>query len=381
MKAIVLSDLHLDAGGDPATEDAFVSFLEWLTGRARSDHAPLRLIVLGDLFDLLHAPAGAADPLDALEAVAARHRSALAALGAAATSGIQVDLVPGNHDSELVDPELQAQLRALAADAAGVDAAQLRSSFRVRPWFVLVPGLLYAEHGSQYHSLNAVADPLAPFGRWSPRLPPGAVLDLGLRGVEGAARMRALVSLLPALLRASAARRRRNAATVASLQAYARETGLSPGALAALRDLSEDSPVALVRNLSAALLGRAAYVESRQQRAAVAVQQILAREGQAVPVYVFGHTHRVDHCALTVGDKRLLWVNAGAWADGGFGFAEVESQADGVAARLWRWDATARSALTLGDPLFSPPSVAQEGAPAARARDAGSRSPDPLATP
>ena len=197
MRAIVLSDLHLGATAG-ATDDAFVSFLEWLAERAHSDAEPWRLILLGDFLDLLHAPAGVGDPLAALDAVAAQHMSVLAALGAAAADGIVVDLIPGNHDSELADPDLQERLRALVADAAGTSASLLRPTFRVRPWFLLVPGLLYAEHGSQYHALNAVADPLSPFGRWSRRLPPGAVLDLFFRRAEHGGRARALPRLTPA---------------------------------------------------------------------------------------------------------------------------------------------------------------------------------------
>ena len=84
---VVLSDLHLGASAGTATDDAFVSFLEWLTERVRCEEGPWRLVLLGDLLDLLHAPAGAPDPLAALDAVAARHRSTLAALGAAAAHG------------------------------------------------------------------------------------------------------------------------------------------------------------------------------------------------------------------------------------------------------------------------------------------------------
>ena len=381
MRAIVLSDLHLGATAG-ATDDAFVSFLEWLAERAHSDTEPWRLILLGDVLDLLHAPAGVGDPLAALDAVAAQHMSALAALGAAAADGIAVDLIPGNHDSELADPDLQERLRALVADAAGTSASLLRPTFRVRPWFLLVPGLLYAEHGSQYHALNAVADPLSPFGRWSRRLPPGAVLDLFFRRAEHSGRARALPRVVPAMLRALARRGRTGAATVASLHTFAPEAGLSPDALAGLRGLAEDSWVALLRNACAAALGRAGHVESRQQQAALAVHQILAQEAQPAPVYVFGHTHRVAHRALDANSARLLWFNGGAWADGSYGFVEVEGRADGVVARLCHWDPAARSTLTLSDPLLAQPSVAQEGAPTTRGvRSAGNRSADAVATP
>jgi UDP-2,3-diacylglucosamine pyrophosphatase LpxH len=381
VKVAVLSDLHLGATADTSTEDAFVSFLEWLAARAQSDSEPWRLVLLGDLFDLLHPPADASDPLAALNTLAVRHRTSLAALGAATASGVVVDLVPGNHDSELLDADLQDNLRVLVADAAAVSAAQLRPMFHVRPWFVLLPGLLYAEHGSQYHALNAVADPLAPFGRWSRRLPPGAVLDLFLRGAKGGARPRALLRLLPAVLRAAARRRRTDAATIASLQAHAQRTGLSLEALRALRGLAEDSWAALLRNLFAATLGRAGHVEARQQNAVVAVHRILVREGREVPVYAFGHTHRIAHGVLHSDGAQLLWANGGAWADGNYCFTEVEGRAGRVVARLRQWNPAARAALTRGDPLPCAVPVAQEGAPTTPARNVGNTAPDPVTTP
>ena len=378
MKAVVLSDLHLGAAG-AATEDAFVSFLEWLTARARSDATPWRLVLLGDLLDLLHAPGP--DPRAALDAVAARQRPVLAALGAAAAHGVVVDVVPGNHDSELVDSDLQERLRALVAAAAGTSAALLRPTFRVRPWFLLVPGLLYAEHGSQYHALNAVADPLAPSGRWSRRLPPGAVLDLFLSGADHGGPAPGLPRLLPAAVGALARRGRTDASTAASLRACAQEAGLSPGALVALRGLAETSPGALLRNVYAAVCRRTGHVERRQQEAAVAVHRILARERQAAPVYVFGHTHRVAHLALDADGMQLLWINGGAWADGSYGFVEVEGGADGVVARLCEWDPLERSTRMLNRPLPARSAAAQECAAAARPRSAENRSADPVATP
>lgn len=381
MKAIVLSDLHLDSSG-PATDEVFVSFLEWLVARAHSGEGPWRLIVLGDLFELLHVPVDL-DPLTALEAVAADHRCAFAALGEVAASAIRVDLVPGNHDSELLDPALQERLRVLVADAVGTSAERLRSNFRIQPWFVLVPGVLYAEHGSQYHPLNAVADPLAPFGRWSRRLPPGAVLDLGLRELKDGARTRALPRLLPAIMRATARRRWQDEATAISLQSHAQQTGLSPDAVAELRGLSGDAPLALVGNLSAALLRRSNYVESRQQHAAVAIHEILAREGQAVPLYVFGHTHRAAQRTLPAAQTSLRWLNPGAWANGTYRFAQVEDHSGAVDARLCRWDTAARSAFPLetNDSFLSSDCGAQEDEPESRVSPIGSGSADPAATP
>ena len=380
MRALVLSDLHLGAAGT-TTDDAFISFVERLTEGARRDGRPLQLVLLGDFLDLLHAPVGARDPLAALDVVAARHRSALAALGVAAANGVVVNIVPGNHDSELVEPDLQEHLRTLVADAACTSPARLRSNFRIRPWFLLVPGLLYAEHGSQYHALNAVADPLAPFGRWSGRLPLGAVLDGLSCETEHRGRARALPHVLPAALRALTQRGRTDPSTAASLHACAREAGLSAEAPAALRRLADDSWTALMRNARAAVPGRTGYVESRQQQAAAAIHEILAREGKRAPVYVFGHTHHIGYRAIHSDGAPLLWFNGGAWVNAGYGFLEVNGRAGCVVARLCRWDPVARSALAVSGPLLVRSGGAQDRVPTTRVRKAGSMSVDPVVSP
>lgn len=382
MRAIVLSDLHLGAAGGSATSDAFVSFVDWVAERSHRDTSPWRLVVLGDFLDLLHAPADARDPLAALDAVAAGQRPALAALGAAAAHGLRIDIVPGNHDSELVDPEVQERLRALVAGAAGTSVATVGQSLSVRPWFLLVPGLLYAEHGSQYHALNAVADPLAPFGRWSRRLPPGAILDLFLDESRRGSRLGALLRLLSSALRAVNGRARTDASTAESRRACAAASGLSTGALDAVRGLAENSPAALVRSACNTALGRGGLVESRQRRAAVEIHQILEGEGQSVPVYVFGHTHRAAHSELGAGGKRLLWFNGGAWAaGGGFGFVEVYRRPEGVVAELCSWNPVTRSTVAVSGPLQSPGWAAQERAPATRPRAVGSGSAAAVARP
>jgi hypothetical protein len=166
------------------------------------------------------------------------------------------------------------------------------------------------------------------------------VVDLFVRAEHGE-RARAAAELAPAMLRALTRRGRRGAASVASLRARAEEAGLSLDALARLRGLAENSSAALVRNACATALGRGDHVESRQQQAAVAVHDILVRQGQAAPVYVFGHTHRVAHCALHADSAQLLWFNGGAWVDASYGFVEVDGRADGVVARLCRWDPVA----------------------------------------
>lgn len=375
MRVLILSDLHIGATTGSATSDAWVSFLDWVVERSDDDAAPWRLVVLGDFLDLLHAPADVRDPLAALDAVAARHRSTFAALGAAVERGVQIDVVPGNHDSELLDTDVQEHLRALVAEAAAASPTALLAGFRIRRWFLLVPGYLYAEHGSQYHALHAVADPLAPSGRWSPQLPPGAALDLLLGDWERGRRTHALRRLLSALARRGSAA----ASTGASLEAHASESGISLRAVGDIHALGENSWAALVRNAHAAALGRSSFVESRQQRAALAVHRILTGERQSVPAYVFGHTHRAAHCALDADGTRLLCFNSGAWTNGGYEFVELSRRAGGVTARLCRWDPLLRSAIALSGPLSSATFPAQVPELTRRRRNAGSGSAVPVA--
>lgn len=375
MRVLILSDIHLGAATGSATSDAWVSFLDWVGERSDDDAVPWRLVVLGDFLDLLHAPADVRDPLAALDAVAARHRSAFAALGTAVERGVQIDLVPGNHDSELLDTDVQEHLRALVAEAAGASPTPLLARFRIQRWFLLVPGFLYAEHGSQYHALNAVADPLAPSGRWSRQLPPGAALDLLRADGERGRRTHALRRLLSALARRGSA----DASIGASLEAHASASGISPRAVGAVHALGENSWAALVRNAHAAALGRNSFVESRQQQAALAIHRILTGERQPVPVYVFGHTHRAAHSALYAGGTRLLCFNSGAWANAGYDFVELSRWAGGVTARLCRWDPLVRSAIALSGALSSSTFAAQVPELTRRRWSVGSGSAVPVA--
>lgn len=63
-------------------------------------------------------------------------------------AGHRVVIILGNHDRELIFPEVQAALRARVEAAAG--GAELRGELRFEPWFYHVPGEIYVEHGHQY---------------------------------------------------------------------------------------------------------------------------------------------------------------------------------------------------------------------------------------
>jgi hypothetical protein len=107
----------------------------------------------------------------ALAGIAAAHPSPLAALGAYAGAGNPVAIVPGNHESELLDPYLQRRFGELVSELAGRNGGAPSLSFH--PWFFLLPGVVYAEHGSQYHAINAFRNHSRRVGGGAPSHPSG----------------------------------------------------------------------------------------------------------------------------------------------------------------------------------------------------------------
>jgi len=88
-----------------------------------------------------------------LDRIATGHRRVFASLGEFAASDSRVVVVPGNHDLELIRPSTQARFCELVDEACGQPGAATRIEFQ--PWIYYVPGVLYAEHGSQYHDAGA----------------------------------------------------------------------------------------------------------------------------------------------------------------------------------------------------------------------------------
>ncbi|MCE9574504.1 MAG: hypothetical protein K8W52_15255 [Deltaproteobacteria bacterium] len=177
---VVVSDVHLGedllpgASGRAArdvglAEAAFTDFVRHLT-RTRQDGRPWRLVINGDGIDLMLAPtAGGAFPetrtaaaaLARIDLIIARHPGAFEALARFAAAGNRVDLVAGNHDLELIWPEVGAHaVAAIAALAPGV--AGVAQRIAVRPWFVYEPGLCWIEHGHQYDATCSFEYGLAP---------------------------------------------------------------------------------------------------------------------------------------------------------------------------------------------------------------------------
>jgi hypothetical protein len=185
---IVVSDLHLGRGFDPATkrwhrleaflyDDDFLAFCRWLCRSQREQAPPLALILNGDTFDFLRIEPAAGGgrpersyaPLLTPAAAAtmahdvlAGHPAFAAGLADLLAAGHEVLFLPGNHDLELQWEPVQEAVRAVLArqlEAQGGQAGAIdRLSFA--PWFFHEPGRIWIEHGCQYDPENAFRFPL-----------------------------------------------------------------------------------------------------------------------------------------------------------------------------------------------------------------------------
>jgi UDP-2,3-diacylglucosamine pyrophosphatase LpxH len=190
---LVVSDLHFGEELLPgatserrhAVELGAKAFREMLGYHAsrRLGGRPWRLVIAGDLFDFMSVmvPASHAMPARStderhhgigrtaaagvvrMRLICENQRPLLGEMIRFAAAGHSIDIVVGNHDIELLESdvvaELERQLRAAAAAgfaattggnlAVGqLDAALSR--IRVVPWFVYVPGVAWIEHGHVY---------------------------------------------------------------------------------------------------------------------------------------------------------------------------------------------------------------------------------------
>jgi UDP-2,3-diacylglucosamine pyrophosphatase LpxH len=187
---LVVSDLHFGEELLPGatTErrravdlgvEAFREFLRYHAVR-RIDGRPWRLVIAGDLFDFMSVvvpgspglPARSADErrfglargakagVPRMRAICENHAGLLADMVAFAAAGHSIDIVVGNHDVELLEKEVVAELKRHLAKA-GADARAL-DRIGVVPWFVYVPGVAWIEHGHVYDEGCSFEFNLAP---------------------------------------------------------------------------------------------------------------------------------------------------------------------------------------------------------------------------
>jgi UDP-2,3-diacylglucosamine pyrophosphatase LpxH len=187
---LVVSDLHFGEELMPGASlerrhavdlgaNAFREFLRHHTVRRR-DGRPWRLVIAGDLFDFMSVvipglpdrPAKTADErkfglgrgvlpgVERLKRICEVHQPLLVDLGRFAAAGHRVDIIVGNHDVELIAPEVVDELMRQIA-AAGADPRAL-SRIQVVPWFIYEPGVAWIEHGHVYDEGCSFEFNLAP---------------------------------------------------------------------------------------------------------------------------------------------------------------------------------------------------------------------------
>ena len=186
---IVVSDLHLGRGLDPATkryhrleaffyDEDFRAFCRWACADAAARGGPMTLVLNGDVFDLLRIepeipPEGTSlekrfgaltTPPVAARMVAdilAGHPPFVEALADVLAAQHDVVLLCGNHDLEMQWPQVQEEIRrALAKPLEARRSPGALSRLRFEPWFHYEPGRIWIEHGCQYDPENAFRFPL-----------------------------------------------------------------------------------------------------------------------------------------------------------------------------------------------------------------------------
>lgn len=296
----LVSDLHLDVGcGDArGTADAFAEFLR---SRVLPGAAGEAVVLLGDTLEV--AGLSVDGSVARLDALAASHPQVFGALRECVAHGVQVHVVAGNHDVDLARPAVSQRLRDLLADPYG-------RSVVVHPWALHLPGLFFAEHGHQHHSVHRLPTLLFASVDDAVRLPTPALVTWHTRGSAPARLVRTARALLATRAAEGQALRPAHAAL---LDAEAARLSLSPGAA---RALWQQSRFRLGRTvgvtagrLARQRLGRPLHANTAQ-RHAEGVTRELSRHGSPVRWYVSGHTHRAG--AQVVPDGATCF-NSGTW--------------------------------------------------------------------
>jgi UDP-2,3-diacylglucosamine pyrophosphatase LpxH len=215
---LIISDLHLRGGFQNATaglyhfDEEFADFLRHYRIH-RGTNRPWRLIIGGDLIEFLfitdtpdpterllrgatftenelrYGPGTAAEKsrwkLDVI--LRSSHPQLLLAMARFIAEGNEILVLRGNHDIELSWPEVQEHFRRLIAEHHPTDVSYMRMKELVAArvqfplWFWYTPGLLYAEHGSQYDpfcSTEHVTNPVVPV---APTLLQLSIADFSIR--------------------------------------------------------------------------------------------------------------------------------------------------------------------------------------------------------
>ncbi len=207
LEHVLLSDVHLSEVVSPpapgwfeykaapaAQDDDLVAFLTSIERRRPEAFAATEVVFNGDTFDfdlVYSGPEGVKVPKGGLPPTLAAsiykmgrilddHPRFVRGLSGFLARGNRVVFVMGNHDRELSFPEVREVLRArLAAAAPAGQGARVAGAIAFEPWFVLRPGVLFAEHGQQYDSTCSYRDVLRPLIPADQAHPPELEMPLG----------------------------------------------------------------------------------------------------------------------------------------------------------------------------------------------------------
>ena len=372
---VVVADLHMSSGWDPVaaapsrSEDffndgPFARFLDWRLEEGRLRRRAWRLLLLGDFLDFTRVELGVPDgdrrrldmsagaALAKLERIVAGHPEVFEALRRLTASGVAIDIVPGNHDLELLHAPVQSRVR----EVLHANLPATGGAVSVHPWIFHLPGVLYAEHGHQHHDINRIpgmagaqdAEGLGPplgsrVVEWMTAVidaaDPGGPLEPSFRRLAGALRgrpaalataWRAHWALLTALAhfalgrRAGGATANRTGFAPDALAAQAAALGLPTRTVAELDALGATSSAKTALRLLGVVLGGlrrsadgpSASVEAGSgymRAAASAAHRVLTAAGQPAACYVFAHTH-LGELAPLAGGRPATYLNTGTWS-------------------------------------------------------------------
>src|SRR5215216_381582 len=409
---IILSDLHLSAVQDIKSghcvaregfhyDVAFSHFIDHLLARVKSEGAECQILILGDFLDFLHTKVPLsendflttteASSLQKLKAIVRAHSLFFKALKRFAATDFRLDIVPGNHDIDLVRPSVQELLKESIK-------TELAANIHFHSWIYHVPGLIYAEHGHQYHDINAYTTLLAPSRTGDENeleLPVGAYFDLYLyyliehvkpptenintplrylfnsylkHPLKLITTFPDLCKLFYAVFRQFTYRGSRQFRIIRQryqekvLSSYAASTGLSYESCVALDQLAEVNNNKMVKRL----LGNALFKNRGDPiktgylyPKALTISKVLGSEKKEVPFYLFGHSHQQAKVAL---DEQFdtFYLNSGTWSSPSypgspgdrslFPFVEIEWENDKrPAATLMQWDETKQKSVQLDE--------------------------------
>jgi UDP-2,3-diacylglucosamine pyrophosphatase LpxH len=348
-RIIILSDLHLGVerrAGLFSADRPLREFLIRVSADAERDRAALRVAFLGDTFDFPsvgtnegYIRGSDADLVDRCERILAVHSEFRDGLRLLLKARASIDFLPGNHDPALMRPAIQRRLEQEFV-TAGAD------TLRFHPWVLHIPGVLFAEHGNQYHDINSFPAWLnaqkTELSQWP--VPIGAQLDefkrtedaggsvpgvrllrarhplgrlFGVSRIVATALFQVVVQLSPI------SRRTRSHYRDATFGQVEYRSHIPANVLVAIdikaEAIARSWPTRLgstvINKVSLGKVGRSGFpmgdAEKRAHFSHIAqeISEILLAAGRPTPWVVFGHTHLVDNHATLHANL----VNTGTW--------------------------------------------------------------------